>query len=106
MLAKELGKVDYTIMSFGGFLGTGEQFHPPGTSSPTVPSMTAMWLISTATGLKERLPMPPVKRASGMIPPTAATSSTITSVRIVIRDPGKAGAGAPLSPRPLRRKRP
>ena len=79
MLAKELGKADYAIMSFGGFLGIGEQYpSPPGTSSPTVPSMTAMWLISTATGLKERLPMPPVKRASGMIPPTAATSSTIT----------------------------
>ena len=28
MLAKDLGKADYAIMSFGGFLGIGEQYHP------------------------------------------------------------------------------
>jgi sporulation protein YlmC with PRC-barrel domain len=28
MLAKESGKAEYAIMSFGGFLGIGEKFHP------------------------------------------------------------------------------
>ena len=28
MLAKGSGKAEYAIMSFGGFLGIGEKFHP------------------------------------------------------------------------------
>jgi sporulation protein YlmC with PRC-barrel domain len=28
MLDKNSGKVDYAIMSFGGFLGVGERYHP------------------------------------------------------------------------------
>jgi PRC-barrel domain len=37
MLDKISGKVAYAVVSFGGFLGIGEDYFPPGRASSTTP---------------------------------------------------------------------
>ena len=48
MIDKFSGNVEYAVMSFGGFLGIGESYHPLPWSAPTIRKWAATSSISTA----------------------------------------------------------
>jgi hypothetical protein len=53
MIDKPSGKVAYAIMSFGGFLGIGNQYHPlPWSVLKWTPTWAAMWSISISASWK------------------------------------------------------
>src|SRR3954465_9844361 len=49
MVNKRSGQVEYAVMSFGGFLGMGESYHP---LPWKIPAKAVMWWISTRTSFR------------------------------------------------------
>jgi hypothetical protein len=80
MIDKPSGKVAYAIMSFGGFLGIGNQYHPLPWS---VLNMTPIWAVTLSISTRgnwkalQRTTSAPNQR--GAIAPTKARYTTITA---------------------------
>ena len=83
VLGKQSGHAEYAIMSFGGFLGMGEKYHPlpwqsltlrPGASAAT--SST-----SRATSSRARRATWPRRSRTGTTRTTAAASRATTAIR-------------------------
>ena len=78
MVDKHTGKVAYAVMSFGGFLGIGDSYHPcHGKASTTTPSWVASSLTLTAPSSRAPLPIAQA-RILGRIATTGVASMTTT----------------------------
>ena len=67
MVDKVSGQVAYVVMSFGGFLGMGESYHPLPWKALTYDSAwKVMWSTSTRTDLQTRLAMAGKRTRSSM----------------------------------------
>ena len=80
MVDKSTGQVAYAVMSFGGFLGIGESYHPlPWRVLNYDTRQGGGWSsISTAAGSRKRRAMRATCR-TGPIGPTAAGSTSFTA---------------------------
>jgi PRC-barrel domain len=77
MIDKFSGRVIYAVMSFGGFLGIGDRYHPLPWSVLTYdPGQGATSSISTGTFWKRRRPMVPARCPTGPIRPGAGACTT------------------------------
>jgi PRC-barrel domain len=76
MINKISGKVAYAVMSFGGFLGIGDRYHPLPWSVLTCEAAT--WSIWIGRCWKGRRRMAPAKRRTGATAPGGSRSTTTT----------------------------
>ena len=77
MLNKLNGQVAYAVMSFGGFLGIGESYHPlPWRILATIRLWAGTWWISIAAGWKARRSIPQPRSPTGVPIPSASTPIT------------------------------
>src|ERR1700719_944051 len=73
MLNKLNGQVAYAVMSFGGFLGIGESYHPlPWRILSYDTALGGYWWISIATGWEARRPIPQPRSPTGVLIPSAS----------------------------------
>ena len=80
MIDKVSGNVAYAIMSFGGFLGIGNSYHPlPWSLLQTTRAKGDMSSISTSPNWRELPPMTSASSPIGTIPNTKPKSTTITA---------------------------
>ena len=72
MIDKRSGKAEYAIMSFGGFLGIGDSYHPLPWQALRYDADQGgyMWSISTVRVSRERRPIRRATQLPGMIPLT------------------------------------
>ena len=78
MIDKYTGQVAYAVMSFGGFLGIGEKYHPlPWKMLNYDSRMAATLSISTATGSIRLRAIPPETCRIGQIAHTPGASTNI-----------------------------
>ena len=85
MIDKRSGKVAYAIMSFGGFLGVGEDYHPLPWNTLKYDTRQGGYVVGLTRHTAPRAPphMPEPRRRSGAIAPTRR-AFTITTVHDLI----------------------
>ena len=82
VLGKETGHAEYAIMSFGGFLGMGEKYHPlPWQSLHYEPERGGYVVNVRETSSRRRRATWPKTSRTGTIPTTAAASRATTAIR-------------------------
>ena len=80
IIDKRSGKADYAIMSFGGFLGIGDSYHPlPWQALTYDEGQGGYVVVSTARALKGRPPIAQATQCPGMILPTGGGLTTTTA---------------------------
>ena len=91
MVDKISGQVAYAVMSFGGFLGIGESYHPLPWRMPNMTfARTAMSSTSTGGGSRERQTITPVVCRTGLSAPMVTGSTSITVCRLTAFEPSHA----------------
>ena len=84
MLDKMSGKADYAIMSFGGFLGIGDRYHPLPWQALTYDPRQGGYVVDIDRSRLEGAPrMPPMRLPRGMIPPMVGGLTIIMGYHMV-----------------------
>ena len=96
MVDKRSGKVEYAVMSFGGFLGMGDSYHPLPWSVLTYDTSQAAMSSTSTSGYCRMLRPTSRAKSRGTTAPTANRSTDTTAFPTTCKRMQEDGARRPL----------